>query len=197
MIRRRRGYFLTVAVPVIAAALLIVGSVHHSTLGSARANNAARSSSGTSTSGAGARKVLPDLPGKPAGAPLPSITIVPKQPLTPPSFGGQILTPDQLGGIQMPFDVRSFIATTYWEDLRGSRYIGLVAGSVPTDPMQGVLKVVIAEPDSAAPVPTSTDYPAPSRAGALRLTSVVGNTATVISTSGQTYLFDLARLTFQ
>jgi hypothetical protein len=96
---------------------------------------------------------------------------------TPPAHAGEVATPDELGGVPLPFSPESFDVTTMWMDLHGQVEIHVYAGDLPADPDQGALAVTRTNAVTGADLPGGGQFPTPQKVGALTLTQVSGNTA--------------------
>jgi hypothetical protein len=107
----------------------------------------------------------------------PSLHAPPVTPPTPPAHAGEVGTPEDLGGVPVPFSTEEFDVTTMWMDLRGQVEIHIYAGDLPSDPDQGALDVTRTNAVTSEDLPGAGEFPTPQKVGALTLTSVVGNTA--------------------
>lgn len=118
------------------------------------------------------------------------------QPPQPPGRAGEIGTQSSLGGVPVPFSSAQFTLTNMWQDLRGTTYYSVYAGSVPSNPDVGALDISLVDGDTGEPETGSGTFDAPGATGALSLTAVHGDIVS-FSFSGGTGTFDLRSDTFK
>ena len=120
----------------------------------------------------------------------PGLHAPPVAPPTPPAHAGEVGTPEQLGGVPVPFSPETFTVTTMWMDLRGQVEIHIYAGVEPSDLQQGALVVTRTNAVTGSDLPGAGEFPTPRKVGALTLTRVVGDTA-YFTYSGRSGTFNI------
>ena len=128
--------------------------------------------------------------GRPArkgrGAHEPAFAVPP-----PPHHAREIGSPAQLGGVPVPAPTSSFEVTNMWMDRRGSTYLNVYAGSLPSEAERGALLVTRVNTVTAADLAGSGLFEAPKGIGPLRLTGVDGEGVS-FEYPGGSGTFDLA-----
>jgi hypothetical protein len=103
--------------------------------------------------------------------------------------------PPPLNGIldisESPFAPGRYVIENRWQELRGATLHQLYAGADASDPSQGLVveQLVIWPQDRDVSV---AEFRTPVTAGALKITSVDGNRASLTSENGTQFVFDLA-----
>jgi len=93
-----------------------------------------------------------------------------------------------------PLRAADYKIVNQWQGIVGANYVQVYAGSVASDPNDGVLVVVVTSRDDLGKVSGATVRP-PVRAGPLRISSAQGTQLTVTTAVG-VFVFDAALGTF-
>ena len=150
------------------------------------------------SNGGGPHKAIQDHVGPNTSSPPPGQVQVKPQGPAPASNGapiaqahdGEIVTPDELGGIPVPFSASTLDPTTVFLGRSGADYVDLYAGADPSDESIGLLVVSVQDAGGAPPIYTSGTYQLPG-SGALTLVRVAGAHVSLVDASGNSRSFDL------
>lgn len=116
----------------------------------------------------------PANPGPPVSK-GPNAKAVPRTTIRPPEHAGIVGTPDQLGGVPVPFPADVFHVTNMWLDLQAGVFISIYAGSLGSDPDQGAIVVERINGETGRDLPGSGLFPTPTKAGPVTLTVIRGS----------------------
>src|SRR5262249_44373442 len=108
---------------------------------------------------------------------------------------GQVLAGARLGWAELPYDSRSFTTTSFYYFAPTTVYTDVAAGSKPSQPNQGIVRVIVLDPSPAANNST-VDYPTPTATGPVTIEGVTGSIVTLQSTNGSRYTFDVSTRIF-
>jgi hypothetical protein len=101
--------------------------------------------------------------------------------------GSVVMGISPAGTAAAPSRIEDFVAQNVWVGLVNHRWISLYAGALRSDPAQGAVVLVSVLPDQVE----QQMYVAPLSNGALKITSENIQRLTMVSTNGQTYIFDV------
>lgn len=113
---------------------------------------------------------------------------------SPPPFTGEAWPQGIIQDAQAPYPQALYIIANLYQLDRGTNHIQVYAGADREDPSQGLVIVRVTPFDLRSA--TTDVYRTPTRAGTLRVVSAAGDRVTLTSTSGATFVFDIATRRF-
>lgn len=94
---------------------------------------------------------------------------------------------------QAPYPAALVRISNQWQRLVNGEWVHVYAGSLTSDPTQGVVLVMTESPDQM----TGGHYPTPTKEGSVRITGEQGLQITLTSSEGATFVFDVSSRSFE